>query len=88
MAEPPFEVGAVQVRSTWPLPGVPLTLVGALGSERGVTAEEAAESAPEPAALVALTLKEALAGALLRAGGVEGAVGNEGGRERGWRCGA
>ena len=38
------------------LPEVPATLVGAPGTVRGVTADDAVETVPVPAALVALTL--------------------------------
>ena len=43
IAVPPSEAGAVQVRSTVVFPGVPVTPVGAPGTVRGVTAEDAVD---------------------------------------------
>jgi len=57
IADPPSEAGAVHDRVTVVLPGVPETPVGAPASDRGVTAREAPESVPVPAAFVARTLK-------------------------------
>ena len=42
---------------TCPLPEVPLTPVGALGTVDGVTALDAVEADPAPVALLALTVK-------------------------------
>jgi hypothetical protein len=53
---PPSDTGAVHDTSTEPSPAVPPTAVGAPGTVRGVTAAEAAESSPVPAALVAATV--------------------------------
>ena len=55
IADPPLLTGALQVRATDALPAVPATEVGALGTVRGVTADDAAETDPVPAVLVALT---------------------------------
>ena len=57
IVEPPLDVGAVQVTVAWPLPAVAATLVGAPGAAAGVTLLEAAEAAPVPAELVAVTVK-------------------------------
>ena len=54
IADPPLLAGALHVRDTDALPAVPATEVGALGTVRGVTADDV-PVAPVPAALVALT---------------------------------
>ena len=53
----PLLAGAVKLSVTWPLPGVPTTLVGAPGSVYGVRAPEAVDGALVPSALVAVTVK-------------------------------
>ena len=58
IVEPPLLEGAVHVSDTCVLPAVPDTLVGAPGTVRGVTADDAVEVAPVPTALVALTRNE------------------------------
>ena len=55
IAEPPVFTGALHGKETCVLPAAPTTLVGASGTVRGVTAEDAAETTPVPATLVALT---------------------------------
>ena len=60
IAEPPFEAGAFHASATAWFPGAPTTAVGAsgtVGPADGVTAAEAAESGPVPAAFVAATVK-------------------------------
>jgi hypothetical protein len=57
IAEPPFETGAVNETVASVLPATADGEVGAPGTVRGVTAEEAEEAAPSPAALVATTVK-------------------------------
>ena len=60
IAEPPLEAGAFQDSETDRLPGAPATAVGAsgtVGPADGVTAAEAVESGPVPAAFVAATVK-------------------------------
>ena len=54
---PPSEDGADHDKVTWPLPGVAELSVGAPGTLRGV-AERTFDTAPVPAALVAVTLNE------------------------------
>ena len=56
MAEP-LEAGAVHETVTLVLAAVAVTLVGAPGTVAGVTELEAAEAAPVPTALVAVTVK-------------------------------
>jgi len=56
--EPPVEEGAVQETVEEPLAlEVAVTPVGAPGEVAGVTAAEAVEADPVPAALVAVTVK-------------------------------
>ena len=55
IADPPLLDGAVHVNETCVLPAVPATLVGAPGTVRGVTEDDAVDVAPVPAVLVALT---------------------------------
>ena len=57
IAAPPLDAGALHVSDTCVLLGVPTTLVGAPGTVRGITAADVADTAPVPAALVALTRK-------------------------------
>ena len=57
IALPPSEAGAVQETVACALPAVADTAVGAPGTPNGVTLLEAAEAAPLPAALVAVTVK-------------------------------
>ena len=57
IADPPLLAGADQVKDTCVLSGVPTTVVGAPGTVRGITAADVADTAPVPAALVALTRK-------------------------------
>ncbi|MDR9453509.1 MAG: hypothetical protein RI542_06215, partial [Wenzhouxiangella sp.] len=57
IAEPPSSTGAVQDTVASASPAVAVTPVGALGAPRGVTALLAAEAAPVPSALVAVTVK-------------------------------
>ncbi|MFN8629958.1 MAG: hypothetical protein U0838_06425 [Chloroflexota bacterium] len=56
MGEPPLDAGAVQVTSTEPFPGVPLTPVGAPGVVAGVTLAEAVDAGPVPYVFVAVTV--------------------------------
>jgi hypothetical protein len=53
---PPLDAGAVQVTVAWESPAVALTPVGAPGTEAGVTAFDAADAAPKPALLAAVTV--------------------------------
>ena len=55
IAEPPLFTGALHVKATDALPAVPATEVGAPGTVRGVTADDAVETVPVPAVFVALT---------------------------------
>ena len=57
MAEPPSEAGADHDTAADPSPAVADTAVGAPGTVRGVTVEEAVEAAEVPAAFVAVTVK-------------------------------
>ena len=57
MGEPPLLTGAVNVTVAWALPAVAVPIVGAPGTLIGVTLFDAAEAAPVPAALVAVTVK-------------------------------
>jgi hypothetical protein len=57
IALPPFEAGAVQVTVACAFPAVALTVVDAPGGPTGVTAFDAAEAEPVPAAVVADTVK-------------------------------
>jgi hypothetical protein len=54
---PPVKAGAVKVIVACELPAVAAAAVGAPGTVVGVTAEDADEAAPIPAALVAVTAK-------------------------------
>jgi len=56
IALPPLDAGAVHVTDACALPAVADTAVGAPGTVAGVTAAEAAEAGPVPAALAALTV--------------------------------
>ena len=56
MALPPSEAGAVKATEADPLPGVAVPMVGAPGTVAGVTELEAAEAAPVPVPLVAVTV--------------------------------
>jgi hypothetical protein len=56
MALPPLLAGAVQLTVALALPATAVTAVGAPGVDSGVTAAEAAEAGPVPAALVAVTV--------------------------------
>jgi hypothetical protein len=53
---PPLLAGAVQLNVTEPSPGAPVRPAGAPGTVRGVTAADAEDAGPLPAALVATTL--------------------------------
>ena len=55
IADPPLLTGALQVKDTDALPAVPATEVGAPGTVRGVTADDAVETVPVPATFDALT---------------------------------
>lgn len=55
IADPPFDDGAVQLTVACALPGVAAAPVGAPGTVRGITADEAVEVAPLPAMFVAVT---------------------------------
>jgi hypothetical protein len=57
MGEPPLSLEAVNVTVAWPFPADASISVGALGVANGVTLFEAAEAAPVPTALVAVTVK-------------------------------
>ena len=57
IADPPLLTGSLHVKDTDALPAVPATEVGAPGGAAGVTADDAVETDPVPAALVALTRK-------------------------------
>ena len=53
----PFGFGAVQVTVAVVLPALALTPVGAKAKPNGITLFEAADAAPVPARLVAVTVK-------------------------------
>lgn len=55
IAEPPFDAGAVNEIVACAFPGLPVPIVGAPGTVRGVTVT-LPDAAPVPCALVALTL--------------------------------
>jgi hypothetical protein len=57
IALPPLEAGALKTTTTWPSEAVTLEIVGAPGTEMGVTLLVAPDAAPVPAALVAVTVK-------------------------------
>ena len=57
IALPPLDAGAVQLTCEEALPTAALTLVGAPGTVRGVTDDEAVEAAEVPLAFVAVTVK-------------------------------
>lgn len=57
IADPPSEVGALQVSMTWVFPAVVVTEVGAPGTVRGVTAFDGEEANELPAAFIAITVK-------------------------------
>jgi hypothetical protein len=57
MAAPPLEAGAVKETVAWPLPAVAVPMVGAPGTVAGVMLLDAAEAAPAPMLLVAVTVK-------------------------------
>ena len=60
IAEPPFDVGGLAEIIANPLPAIAVTFVGTPGTESeaaGVTVFDAADAAPAPIALVALTVK-------------------------------
>ena len=54
---PPFEAGAVKLTVAWAFPPVAVPMVGAPGTVAGITAFEAADAAPVPTELVAVTVK-------------------------------
>jgi hypothetical protein len=56
IADPPLEAGGVKLTLAWPLPAVATPIVGAPGTETGITLFEAAEGAPGPCALVPVTV--------------------------------
>ena len=56
MAAPPVDAGAVQDTLAVPLPALAVASFGAPGTVFGVTADEAPEAEPAPAALVAVTV--------------------------------
>jgi hypothetical protein len=56
IALPPLDAGAVQLTRDEALATVPETLVGAPGTVRGVTADEAVEALEVPLAFVAVTV--------------------------------
>ena len=56
IALPPLLAGAVKVTLAWALPAVAVPMVGAPGVVAGVTLFDAAEAAPVPTALVAVTV--------------------------------
>ena len=55
--EPPLLAGAVNATLALALPAVATPIVGAPGTVAGVTLFDAAEAAPVPALLVAVTVK-------------------------------
>ena len=57
IADPPSEVGALQVSMTWVFPAVVVTAVGAPGTVRGVTAPDGEEANELPAVFIATTVK-------------------------------
>ena len=57
MVLPPLLPGAVNVTDACALPPVAVPIVGAPGTVAGVTLLDAAEAAPVPALLVAVTVK-------------------------------
>jgi hypothetical protein len=56
IALPPFEAGAIQLTVACALPAVAVTAVGGSGRRAGVTAFDAADVAPVPTLLVAVTV--------------------------------
>jgi len=56
IADPPLDAGAVNVTVACALPAVAVPMVGAPGTVSGVTLLDAADGAPTPTALVAVTL--------------------------------
>jgi len=58
MADPPLLAGAAKLTVALLFPAVALPMAGAPGAPRGVTLLEAAEAAPVPVTLVAVTVKE------------------------------
>ena len=57
IALPPLLAGAVKVTDACALPPVAVPIVGAPGTVAGVTLLDAADAAPVPTALVAVTVK-------------------------------
>jgi len=57
IADPPLLAGAVKLTVALLFAAVALPMAGAPGAPRGVTLLEAAEAAPVPAALMAVTVK-------------------------------
>ena len=57
MAEPPLLAEAVKLTVACALPAVAAPIVGALGTPAGVTLFEAADAAPVPIALLAVTVQ-------------------------------
>ena len=55
---PPLDEGAFQLMVAWPFPAIAVTLVGAPGTVKGVTALEGDEADPYPAVFAAVTVKE------------------------------
>jgi hypothetical protein len=58
IALPPFDTGGVKATLAWALPPVATPIVGAPGTPIGITLLEAADVAPTPLALVAITVNE------------------------------
>ena len=57
IGEPPFDAGGVNATEACPLPAVAVPTVGVPGTDAAVTEFEAADAAPVPAALVAVTVR-------------------------------
>ena len=54
---PPLNVGADQESVADPIPGNPVTSLGAFGTVKGVTGSEGDDGSDDPASLVATTVK-------------------------------
>ena len=57
IGDPPFDAGGVKLTDACPLPATAVPTVGVPGTEAAVTEFEAADAAPVPAALVAVTVR-------------------------------
>jgi hypothetical protein len=57
IAEPPFELGALNVIVAWPLPAVAMPMVGASGTVAGVIVFVTPDAVLVPTEFVAVTVK-------------------------------